>query len=268
MARLGAVKPVKFFQKSNKIGAAFSAGGGDGQLAAYPIKRAHHGNLFGLPRNTQIGSTLGPGPRQIGMRQRFAFIGVKQHDIASFGLAPAELQPQANAIDRVCVLPSFQRVPRPAPAEAPFWLRTLESCDRPILMPSRFSISAMRRGIVQLGRLATGASSSGRDDAKRSLSFKRQRPRRDARLQGLNTAAHENAAPKPDRILAHAERLGNPRAGPAIERQQRPPRPVRLTAFPRCRQTFKRRPLFIARLHRRFPPPCPAPLRINAKRKS
>src|SRR5271166_2637694 len=41
------------------------------------------------------------------------------------------------------------------PAEV-FFRSTLESCDRPILTPSRASISAIRRGIVQLGLLATG----------------------------------------------------------------------------------------------------------------
>ncbi len=100
-ARFGAVEPVEFFQKSDEIGAALGGRGSHGQLAAGPGKRAHHGNLFRLSRgrDAQIRAAFCLNPRQIGMRQRFALIGVKQHDIAGFGLLTAKLQPQANAID-------------------------------------------------------------------------------------------------------------------------------------------------------------------------
>jgi hypothetical protein len=45
------------------------------------------------------------------MRQRFALIGVKQHNIARFGLRFAQLLPQADAVDFSRVLAPFQRVP-------------------------------------------------------------------------------------------------------------------------------------------------------------
>ena len=46
-------------------------------------------------------------------------------------------------------------------ANGTFFRRALESCERLILTPSRASISAHRRGMVQLGRSATGSFSNG-----------------------------------------------------------------------------------------------------------
>ena len=64
-----------------------------------------------------------------------------------------------------------RRLPRwrsPAPsacagvaASGTFFRNALDSCERLMRTPSRASISARRRGIVQFGRLATGSSSSG-----------------------------------------------------------------------------------------------------------
>ena len=51
-----------------------------------------------------IHPTLRPSTGQIGMRQRFTFISVEQHNIARLGLLTAELQSQADAVDRVGVL--------------------------------------------------------------------------------------------------------------------------------------------------------------------
>ena len=65
----------------------------------------------------------------------------------------------------------------------------------PILTPSRASISAMRRGIVQLGRSATGASSRGATTRSAASVFTGGGPG-DGRLQRLDTAARELAAPK------------------------------------------------------------------------
>jgi hypothetical protein len=72
------VEPVEGFQKGDEIAAAFDTRGGDGQLVAYPVKRAHHGNLFRLSRRwrAQIGPAPRPSARQIGMRERLALIGV------------------------------------------------------------------------------------------------------------------------------------------------------------------------------------------------
>src|ERR1700745_589629 len=79
------------------------------------------------------------------------------------------------------------------------------------------------------------------------------------RHQSLVAAPHETAAPEVHRVLASPERLGNPRAGPATERQQHRPCAVGLTALPRRCQNFKRRPLRLACLHWRFASHAPPP---------
>src|SRR5271157_6177617 len=76
-----------------------------------------------------------------------------------------------------------------------------------------------------------------------SLGLHRRRPCIHARLDGLDAAAREIAAPKANGVLAHTEYLGDPHAGPAIERQQDGAHPIRLAAITRNRQNFERRPL-------------------------
>src|SRR5208282_269308 len=61
--------------------------------------------------------------------------------------------------------------------------------------------------------------------------------------------------------------LGDPRAGPAFERQQYGARPIRLAAITRNRQNFERRPLLVTRLNRRFARHVPPP-RISKKTES
>jgi hypothetical protein len=56
-------------------------------------------------------------------------------------------------------------------------------------------------------------------DPQRGFGFDRGRAHRHARLQRLDAAPREIAAPQPHRILAHAERLRDARAGPARQRQ-------------------------------------------------
>jgi hypothetical protein len=63
-------------------------------------------------------------PGEIGMRQRLAFIAIKQHDVASRSLLLAQLQTQANPIDLAGNLASFQGVPR-APATELFFATPL-----------------------------------------------------------------------------------------------------------------------------------------------
>ena len=94
------------------------------------------------------------------MRQGLALVAVEEDDVAGFGLSLAQLKAQSHAFDLGGNLAAFQRVPGPPPTEV-FFRNALDNCDLPILTPSRASISAMRRGIVQLGRSATGASSRG-----------------------------------------------------------------------------------------------------------
>src|SRR5271165_3288143 len=85
---------------------------------------------------------------------------VEKNDVARFGLPFAQLQAQAHPFHLAFRLASLQRVPRPPPAEL-FFRKALDSCERLMHTPSRASISARRRGIVQLRRSATGSSSKG-----------------------------------------------------------------------------------------------------------
>src|SRR5579863_2817357 len=92
------------------------------------------------------------------------FIAEQQGDIAGLGLLFQQAQAQPGAVDRIGVLPTLQRVPRPAPGEAPFFITTL-SRDVEMRSPVRFSISSARRGKVQFGRSDTpGANTSSITD--------------------------------------------------------------------------------------------------------
>ena len=91
------------------------------------------------------------------------------------------------------------------------------------------------------------------DDAQGGFTLHRRRPGRDARLQRRDAAGGEVAAPEPNRILAHAKRLRNLRAGPARQRQKHGARPVRLPAITRASQSQKGGALLIARHNRRLP---------------
>ena len=132
-------------------------------MAAEPIQSAHHRDFLGLSggRHAQISPALGPGTRQIGMRQGLALIAEQQRDIARNRLLFAQLQPQADAVDLAGDLAALQRVARPAEAEPPFFRSTLESCEREMDIPSRASISRASRASVQFVRSATGCDSSG-----------------------------------------------------------------------------------------------------------
>src|SRR5271165_2205929 len=94
------------------------------------------------------------------MRQRLAFIAVEQNDVAGLGLAFAQLQAQADPIHLARGLPSLQGVSGAPPAEL-FFRKALDNCERLMRTPSRASISARRRAIVQFVRSATGWSSKG-----------------------------------------------------------------------------------------------------------
>ena len=104
------------------------------------------------------------------MGQRLALVAVEKNDVAGLGLLLAQLQAQAYAVHLAFRLTSLQRVPRPPPAEL-FFRKALDSCERLMRMPSRTSISARRRGIVQLRRSATGSSSKGATTRKAASLF-------------------------------------------------------------------------------------------------
>jgi hypothetical protein len=159
---LGAVETVELLQVSDEVAAALGRAGVHDQLARDMIERPDHRHFFGLSRrrHAQIGAALGPRPRQIRVRQGLALVAIKQDDVAGLGLGLAQLKAQAHARDLAGDLATFQGVPRPPPAEV-FFRSVLDNCDLPIRTPSRASISPIRRAIVQLRRLATGASKRG-----------------------------------------------------------------------------------------------------------
>src|SRR5271157_4075242 len=153
---------VDLLEMGDEIAAALGRAGMDAELARDVIERPQHRDLLGLARrrHTQVRPRLRPGAGEIGMRQRLALIAVEKNDVARFGLPFAQLQAQAHPFHLAFRLASLQRVPRPPPAEL-FFRKALDSCERLMHTPSRASISARRRGIVQLRRSATGSSSKG-----------------------------------------------------------------------------------------------------------
>ena len=94
------------------------------------------------------------------MRQRLAFIAVKKNDIASLSLTLAKLQTQTDPIHLGGDLTPLQRVPGPPPTKL-FFRNAFDNCDRLMRTPSRASISARRRAIVQFVLSATGSSNNG-----------------------------------------------------------------------------------------------------------
>ena len=129
-------------------------------------------------------------------------------------------------------LASLQRVPRPPPAEL-FLRNALDNCERLMRIAlARFDLGAQPRDrpVAPVGH---GFLQQGRDHAQSRFTLHRGRAGRHAGLQRLDAAAHEVAAPQANRVFAHAERLGDPRTGPAGQRQQHGAGPVRLAAITR-----------------------------------
>ena len=158
----GTITPVELLKMGDEIAAALGRAGMDDELARDVIERPQHRDLLGLSgcRHTQVRPHLCPCAGKIGMRQRLALVAIKQNDVAGRGLLFAQLQAQADPFDLAGNLAPLQRVPRPPPTEL-FFRNALDNCERLIRTPSRASISARRRGIVQLRRSATGCSSKG-----------------------------------------------------------------------------------------------------------
>src|ERR1700691_1914109 len=159
---LGAVQMVELLQVGDEVAGPFGHTRVHGQLARDMIERSDHRHFLGLSRrrHSQVRTALGPCARQIRVCQGLALVAIKENDVAGLGLGLAQLKAQPHALDLAGALADFQRVAGPPPAEV-FFRSALDSCDLPILTPSRASISVMRRGIVQFGRSAAGASSRG-----------------------------------------------------------------------------------------------------------
>ena len=131
-----------------------------------------------------------------------------------------------------------------------------------MLTPSRASISARRRAIVQLGRLATGSSSNGVTTRKAVSLFTGGGPGATLAFKRIDATAAEIAAPQPHRVLPHAERFGDARTGPTRKRQQDCACSVRLAAITRASKGRQGGTLIIARQNRGLAAHA-APLRID-----
>ncbi len=107
----------------------------------------------------------------------------------------------------------------------------------------------------------------GRDHPQGRFTLHRGRAGRDARLQRINPASAEIAAPQPNRVLTNAERFSDPRAGPARQRQQHSACPVRFPAITRPRKGRQGNPLLVARCNRRLSTHA-TPTRIGANSES
>ena len=159
---LGAVESVELLEMGDEVATALGRAGMDDEFARDVIERSQDRYLLGLSRcrHAQVRTRLRPYPGEIGMRQRLALVAKEENNVACLGLLLAQLQAQADPFHLACCLTSLQRVPGPPPTEL-FFRNALDSCARLMLRPSRASISARRRGIVQLGRSATGSCSNG-----------------------------------------------------------------------------------------------------------
>ncbi len=103
----------------------------------------------------------------------------------------------------------------------------------------------------------------GRDHTQCRFTLHRGRAGRHVRFQRLNTAAGEVAAPEANRVFAHAERLGDPRTGPAGQCQQHGACPVRFAPITGAGKRRKRGALFVGCRERRLSSHV-LPLRIGA----
>src|ERR1700688_445782 len=176
-AGLGAVEVVELLEMGHEVSAALGGAGMDNELAREGIERAQHRHLPGLSgrRHAQVRAGLRPRPGEMGMRQGLALVAVEKTDVAGFALPLAQLQAQADPIHLAGGLAPLQRVPGSPPAEL-FFRNALDNCDRLMRTPSRASISARRRAIVQFGRSATGSSSKGVTTRNAVSLFTRSRP--------------------------------------------------------------------------------------------
>jgi hypothetical protein len=138
-AGLWTVAAVDLLKKRDEISAAFAVTGVHDQVSLRPVKGTDQSDFGGLTRgrHAQVGPLFGPDMGEIGMRERFRLVPEQQHDVAGFGLRFQQLTAQAGAIDGIGVLTPLQRVPRAAPAKAPFFRSTTDNREGEIRTPER-----------------------------------------------------------------------------------------------------------------------------------
>jgi hypothetical protein len=213
---------------SDEVSAALGGAGVHDELAGDVVERADHRHFLGLSGggHPQVRAALGPSPRQIRMGEGLALVAVEQNDIAGLGLGLAQLEAQPHALDLVGVLAAFQRVPGPPPAEV-FFRSALDMVERLTLTRSCRFTSSMRRGIVQFGRSATGASRSGVTTRSAASAFSAGSPGATLALNA-STPPPEVPSLEAHGILANAEHLGDAHTRPSVQCQQDGAGPIRL----------------------------------------
>src|SRR3954466_6406816 len=157
-AELGPIAAVDLLQESDEVRASFGSAGLNNELATRPVEHPEQRHFGALARrwDAQIGPSLRPDVRQIGMGDHCGLVAAQKRDVARLGLGLEQLAAQARPVHGVGVLPTFQCVAGSPPAKAPFFRSTTESREREMRTPARVSISSARRGSVQFGRSATG----------------------------------------------------------------------------------------------------------------
>ena len=155
--RLRAEEMIDLLKMGDEVTAALGGAGMHDELACEVIERHQYRDLPGLSRrwHAQVRSRFRPGAGEIGMGQRLALVAIEKDNVAAFGLLFAQVQAQADPLHLAGGRRPFS-VCRGRRQRKSFFRNALDSCERLMLTPSRASISARSRGIIQLGRSATG----------------------------------------------------------------------------------------------------------------
>jgi hypothetical protein len=142
--RRRAVGPVEPHQRGDGIGGALGPAHADDQLASGVVEHAEERALLRPTRrfDPEVRTALRPAVGQVGVGQRLGLVPEQEVDVARRGLLLRQPEAQARALDRVPVLASLERVPRPPPAVAPLYGALPVKGNRQVV---RFSL--MLRGL-------------------------------------------------------------------------------------------------------------------------
>ena len=228
---------VELLQIGDEIAAALGRAGMDDEFAR-DSDRSTPASRPSWPAPAPAPASLPPtSPRrgEVGMRQRLALIAVEKTNVPASAccLRSCRRRPTRSTSLSVYVPSACAGVD----ASRTCFRTALDSCERLMRTPSRASISARRRGIVQFRRSATVLLARG-DDAHGGFTLHPRRAWRGARLQRCDTAGGDVAAPQANRIFAHAKRLRDLGAGPTSQRQKHG---ARRSASPRSRELARAR---------------------------
>src|SRR3954470_3063599 len=192
------VVPVEPAEQGDEVAGALGGAGEDDQLAAGVVEQAEERPLARPSGrlDPEVRAALRPGVGQVGVGQGLGLVPEQEVNVARRGLLLQQPEAEARALDRVPVLAPFERVPRPAPAVAPFRSTTLRWPGE-IVPPVRASISRASRARVQTGRSVMGPPSTSRATASAASRLRGVRPGR---------GRDRNAATPPERTATRQRR--------------------------------------------------------------